>query len=294
MGILVHQKSRIIVQGISGKAGRFHTEQCLQYGSLIVGGVTPGKGGTSLFNLPLFDTVQEAKESVNPDVSLIFVPPAFAADAILEAHEAKIPLIVCITEGIPIQDMLEVNEVMKSSPHSRLLGPNCPGVITPGACKVGIMPSYIHQKGKIGIVSRSGTLTYEAARQTSQLLLGQSSCVGIGGDPLCGTDFIDILKLFDQDPQTEAILLIGEIGGDGEEKAAEWIKHYCHKPVAAFIAGVSAPQGRRMGHAGAIISQGKGRALDKICALESAGVWIASTPDQMGLKVQQALKTLQK
>ncbi|MGR3912432.1 MAG: succinate--CoA ligase subunit alpha [Candidatus Rhabdochlamydia sp.] len=290
MGILVHKKSKIITQGISGKSGRFHTEQCLKYGSSIVGGVTPSKGGSTIFDLPVFDTVYEAKEFLNPDVSLIFVPPQFAANAILEAEEAKIPLIVCITEGIPVKDMLEVSDVMRSSYHSKLLGPNCPGIITPGECKVGIMPGYIHQKGKIGIVSRSGTLTYEAARQTSLLNLGQSTCVGIGGDALSGTSFIDILKLFEEDPQTEGILLIGEIGGGAEEEAAEWIKTYCSKPVAAFIAGISAPLGRRMGHAGAIISQGKGLARDKIYALESAGAFVAKTPDQMGFQMKRALE----
>jgi succinyl-CoA synthetase alpha subunit len=289
MPIWVDEKTRVITQGISGKAGRFHTEQCLLYGSKFVGGVTPGKGGQEVVGLPVFDTVVEAKKAVHPDATMIFVPAPFAADAILEAEDAKIPLIICITEGIPIRDMLEVSRVMRMSHHSRLIGPNCPGIITPGACKIGIMPGYIHKKGKIGIVSRSGTLTYEAVWQTSLLGLGQSTCVGIGGDPLNGTDFIDVLKQFEKDEGTEGILLIGEIGGNAEEEAAEWIKHHCRKPVAAFIAGVTAPPGRRMGHAGAIISGGKGGAKEKIDMLKKAGVRVAESPAHLGKAMQEAM-----
>lgn len=289
MSILVNKNTRVITQGITGKAGQFHTEQGIAYGSTYVGGVTPGKGGMETLGLPVFDTVREAKEATQCNASLIFVPPPFAADAILEAEDAGIELIVCITEGIPVRDMLEVSRVMRSSKTSRLIGPNCPGVITPDECKIGIMPGYIHRKGNIGIVSRSGTLTYEAVWQTTQLGLGQSSCVGIGGDPLNGTDFIDVLKLFEADPETHAILMIGEIGGDAEEQAAEWIQANAKKPVAAFIAGITAPPGRRMGHAGAIISAGKGRAEDKIAALRKAGAVIAETPAEMGSAVKLAL-----
>ncbi len=277
------------MQGITGQAGQFHAEQCKEYGTKIVGGVTPGKGGSEILGVPVFDTVFEAKQEVDPDATLIFVPAPFAADAILEAEEAKIPLIICITEGIPIRDMLEVKRVMSLS-KSRLIGPNCPGLITPGECKIGIMPGYIHKKGKVGIVSRSGTLTYEAVWQTTQLGLGQSSCVGIGGDPLNGTQFIDILKLFEKDAQTEAILLIGEIGGDAEEKAAGWAKKHLSKPLAVFIAGSTAPPGRRMGHAGAIISGGKGAAAPKFAAFEKAGAVVTHNPANMGLAVQKALQ----
>lgn len=289
MTILVSKKTKVIVQGISGKAGRFHAEQCKEYGTDLVGGVTPGKGGQHILDVPIFDTVWEAKKALHPDATLIFVPAPFAADAILEAEDAKIPLIVCITEGIPVRDMLEVKRVMSASRTSRLIGPNCPGIISPGECKIGIMPGYIHQKGSIGIVSRSGTLTYEAVWQTTQLGLGQSTCVGIGGDPLNGTNFIDVLALFEKDPETKAILLIGEIGGEAEEEAAHWISHHCSKPVAAFIAGASAPEGKRMGHAGAIISGGKGTAAQKFEALKKAGVTITQNPAEMGLAVQKAL-----
>lgn len=289
MAILINKKTRVITQGISGKSGRFHTEQCMLYGSHFVGGVTPGKKGQEVLGLPVFDTVAEAKQSLEIDASLIFVPAPYAADAILEAEDAGIPLIICITEGIPIRDMLEVSRVMRTSKKSRLIGPNCPGIITPDECKIGIMPGYIHKRGKIGIVSRSGTLTYEAVWQTSQLGLGQSTCVGIGGDPLNGTNFIDVLELFQKDPETKAILLIGEIGGNAEEEAAEWIKAHATKPVAAFIAGVTAPPGKRMGHAGAIISGGKGTAKGKMDALRAAGVVVTESPAEMGLAVKEAL-----
>lgn len=290
MAILVNKATKVITQGITGKAGSFHTEQCLAYGSQFVAGVTPGKGGQAIFGLPIFNTVAEAKEKTGCDATMIFVPASYAAEAILEAEEAEIPLIICITEGIPVRDMLEVSKVMRASKTSRLIGPNCPGIITPGECKIGIMPGYIHQKGPVGIVSRSGTLTYEAVWQTTQLGLGQSTCVGIGGDPLNGTNFIDVLELFEKDPETKSILMIGEIGGEAEENAAEWISKHCSKPVAAFIAGVTAPPGRRMGHAGAIISGGKGTAKDKIAALEAAGVLVAKSPAEMGIAIQTAMK----
>lgn len=289
MAILVNKKTRVIVQGLSGKAGRFHAEQCLAYGTKVVGGVTPGKGGMEVLGLPVFDTVWEAKEKTKCDASLIFVPAPYAADAILEAEDAGVPLIVCITEGIPIRDMLEVKRVMRASITSRLIGPNCPGIITPDECKMGIMPGYIHKKGKIGIVSKSGTLTYEAVWQTTQLGLGQSTCVGIGGDPLNGTGFIDVLELFEKDPETKGILLIGEIGGEAEIEAAEWIKKFSSKPVAAFVAGITAPPGKRMGHAGAIISGGKGTAEEKIAALKKAGAVIAESPADMGKAMMGAL-----
>lgn len=289
MAILVDKNTKVITQGITGKAGTFHTEQCLAYGSNFVGGVTPGKGGATHLGLPIFDTVAEAKMATGCDASLIFVPPPYAAEAIIEAEESGIALIVCITEGIPIRDMLEVTNIMRRSKTSRLIGPNCPGVITPDQCKIGIMPGYIHKKGNVGIVSRSGTLTYEAVWQTTRLGLGQSTCIGIGGDPLNGTNFIDVLELFKKDPETEGILMIGEIGGDAEEQAAEWISKNCSKPVAAFIAGVTAPEGRRMGHAGAIVSGGKGTAQGKIEALRKAGVTVSETPTDMGLAIKQAL-----
>lgn len=289
MAILVGKHTKVITQGITGKAGQFHTEQCMEYGTQFCGGVTPGRGGEEVLGLKVFDTVEEAKKETDCDATLIFVPAPFAADAILEAEASEIPLIVCITEGIPVRDMLEVANVMRNSKKSRLIGPNCPGVIVPDACKIGIMPGYIHKKGNIGIVSRSGTLTYEAVFQTTQLGLGQSTCVGIGGDPLNGTHFIDVLELFNKDPETHAILLIGEIGGEDEELAADWIKMHAKKPVAAFIAGQTAPPGRRMGHAGAIVSQGKGTAEGKIQALKKASVTVAKSPADMGLAVKSAL-----
>lgn len=288
MAILVNKKTKVIVQGITGQAGRFHAEQCKEYGTNILGGVTPGKGGEHILGLPVFDTVWEAKKEFHPDASLIFVPAPYAADAILEAEDAGIELIICITEGIPVKDMLEVKRVMSRS-KSRLIGPNCPGVITPGECKLGIMPGYIHKRGKVGIVSRSGTLTYEAVWQTTELGLGQTTCVGIGGDPLNGTNFIDVLKLFEEDPETEGILLMGEIGGDAEEMAAEWAAKHCTKPMAVFIAGASAPAGKRMGHAGAIISGGKGTAADKYKAFQKIGATITKSPAEMGLAIKSAM-----
>src|SRR3990167_4333936 len=291
MAILVHKKTRVITQGISGKAGRFHTEQGLLYGSHFVGGVTPGKGGQTLLDLPVFDTVLEAKNAVYPDASVIFVPAPFAAEAILEAEEAEIPLIICITEGIPIKDMIEVSRGMRESRTSRLIGPNCPGVITPGACKIGIMPGYIHKPGSIGIVSRSGTLTYEAVAQTTAVGLGQSTCIGIGGEPITGTSFVDCLELFHQDPNTNSIVMIGEIGGTAEEEAAEFLKSCKNpKPVVGFIAGVTAPPGRRMGHAGAVISGSQGGAIDKMESLRSAGVVVADSPALIGQTLFEVIK----
>jgi succinyl-CoA synthetase alpha subunit len=288
MSILIDKNSKIVVQGITGKAGLFHTKQCREYGTRIVAGVTPGKGGIHIEGIPVFDTMEEAVRVTGANVSMIFVPPPAAADAILEACEAGIELAVCITEGIPVRDMTLAKGVLGNS-RTRLIGPNCPGLITPEECKVGIMPGYIHKKGKIGVVSRSGTLTYEAVKQLTDAGLGQSTCVGIGGDPIIGMKFIEVLDLFNRDPETEGVFMIGEIGGAAEEEAAEWIRQNMKKPVAAFIAGVTAPPGKRMGHAGAIITGGKGRAEDKIAALSEAGVVVSKSPTRMGEAMNEAL-----
>jgi len=293
MAILVNENTRVLCQGITGSAGSFHCSQMLDYGTKLVAGVTPGKGGGK-FNdttVPLFNTVAQAVKETGANASVIFVPPPFAADAILEAADAGVQLIITITEGIPVMDMVKVKRVLQTKPNVRLLGPNCPGVITPGAkCKIGIMPGHIHKPGRIGVVSRSGTLTYEAVFQLTQLGLGQSTAVGIGGDPVNGTDFVDVLKLFNADPDTDAVIFIGEIGGDAEERGAEYIKREFKKPVAGFIAGQSAPPGKRMGHAGAIISGGSGAASDKIKALQAAGVLMAQSPAELGSTLQAALK----
>ena len=289
MSILVDHNTRVICQGITGKVGEFHTRGCLEYGTRMVGGVTPGKGGETIADLPVFNTVAEARDATGANATMIFVPPPFAADAILEAVAAEIELVIAVTEGIPVLDMARVLPAFENS-KSRLIGPNCPGVITPGQCKIGIMPGYIHTPGNVGVMSRSGTLTYEAVWQLTQLGHGQSTCVGLGGDPLVGSSFIDILELFEQDDDTHAILMMGEIGGSAEEEAAAYVKKHVTKPVAAFIAGRTAPPGKRMGHAGAIISGGKGTAEAKLEALRDAGIEIAETPADMGTAMVRAMQ----
>lgn len=289
MSILLNKNSKIVVQGITGRSGLFHSQQCRDYGTKIVAGVTPGKGGIHIEGIPVFNTVEEAVHYTKASVSMIFVPPPAAADAILEAADAGIALAICITEGIPVRDMVHARRILDGK-QMNLVGPNCPGVITPGECKVGIMPGYIHKPGKIGVVSRSGTLTYEAVKQLTDMGLGQSTCVGIGGDPISGMKFIDCLDLFNNDPDTDAVFMIGEIGGGAEEDAAYWIKENMKKPVAAFIAGVTAPTGKRMGHAGAIITGGKGRAEDKIRVLAECGVIVATSPTKMGEAMKAALR----
>jgi len=288
MAILVDENTRLLVQGITGREGTFHTQQAVAYGTRVVAGVTPGKGGSSVDSIPVFNTVREGKEKTGANVSVIFVPPAFAADAIMEAADAGMPLVVAITEGIPTLDMIHVMEFLRGT-QTRLIGPNCPGIISPGKCKVGIMPGAIHRPGHIGVVSRSGTLTYEAVGQLTSLGIGQSTCIGIGGDPIIGTTFVDALRLFNDDPETHGIVLIGEIGGTAEEEAAEFIKANVKKPVVGFVAGRTAPPGRRMGHAGAIISGGKGTAPDKIAALEAAGVKVAASPALIGETLRRIL-----
>jgi len=291
MSILINKRTRVLCQGITGKAGEFHTKNCIEYGTQVVGGVTPGKGGETVLGVPVFDTVAEAVEKTGADATMVFVPAAFTADAILEALDARIKTIVAITEGVPVLDMARVYPRVKRS-SSVLVGPNCPGVITPEECKIGIMPGYIHKTGPVGVMSRSGTLTYEAVWQLTSLRLGQSTCVGLGGDPIVGTSFIDLLAMFEADPKTEAILMMGEIGGTAEEEAAAFVKQHVSKPVAAFIAGRAAPAGKRMGHAGAIISGGKGTAAEKIAALEDAGIIVAESPADMGTAMQRAMRNI--
>jgi len=288
MSILVKRDTRVLCQGITGKAGQFHTRNCLDYGTRMVGGVTPGKGGTTTLDLPVFDTVQEAVVQTGATATMIFVPAPFTADAILEAIDAGMETVVAITEGVPVIDMVRVYDVVQRR-GTTLIGPNCPGVITAEECKIGIMPGYIHKKGSVGVMSRSGTLTYEAVWQTTQMGLGQTTCVGLGGDPIVGTSFIDLLRQFEEDPQTESILMIGEIGGTAEEEAAAFAQNHVTKPIAAFIAGSTAPPGKRMGHAGAIISGGKGTAAEKMAALEEAGIVVADSPADMGAAVQRAI-----
>jgi len=289
MSILINKATRVVCQGITGKSGEFHSRNCIEYGTKLVAGVTPGKGGQTVLGVPVFDTVVEAVEKEGADAAMIFVPAAFTADAILEAVDAGCRVVVAITEGVPVVDMVRVYNIIRDK-AVRLIGPNCPGVITPEECKIGIMPGYIHKKGPVGVMSRSGTLTYEAVWQLTALGLGQSTCVGLGGDPIVGTSFIDLLKLYQADDETEAILLIGEIGGTAEEEAAAFVREQVTKPVAAFIAGRTAPKGKRMGHAGAIISGGKGTAAEKIAALDAAGIEVAQSPADMGAAMQRAIK----
>lgn len=289
MSILVNKDTRVLTQGITGATGQIHTRACKQYGTQMVGGVVPGKGGTDFEGIPIFDTVEQARKATGANATVIYVPPPFAADAILEAVAAGIELVICITEGVPVLDMVKVKKYVRES-NSRLIGPNCPGVITPGECKIGIMPGYIHKPGDIGVVSRSGTLTYEAVYQLTQLGLGQSSCIGIGGDPIIGTNHTEALQLFNEDPKTRAVIMIGEIGGTAEEEAAQYVKDHMKKPVVAFIAGQTAPKGRRMGHAGAIISGGRGTAADKIDALKAAGIAVAMSPADLGITMKQTLE----
>jgi succinyl-CoA synthetase alpha subunit len=288
MSILVNKSTRVVVQGITGKEGSFHATQCKAYGTQVVAGVTPGKAGQEVEGIPVFNTVRDAVQKTRCDVSLIFVPPPFAADAILEAAEAGIRLIICITEGIPVNDMVKVKRALRGM-DVRLIGPNCPGIITADECKIGIMPGFIHKKGRVGVISRSGTLTYEAVNQLTNLGLGETTCVGIGGDPIIGTGYIELLEMFERDPETDAVVMIGEIGGDAEDRAAAYIKQNIKKPVIGFIAGITAPPGRRMGHAGAIITGGKGTAADKMKALEAAGVSVVRNPAEIGKAVQEAL-----